>query len=289
MTSDASNLPAFDFDKPGRLPDDEESVLGEWHRNLCVLLAEKLSEHVRFPVSFKVEDFVTSNVGKMLDGLAATQVAYEVFLDQEPIPSMFIVPRPYLLAIANGMLGEELDQEIEDRPFTDVEKALADLAMETLVEAISESYLGSHPLPCRLGSFVDMPKRSRTYQRDAVVIVSTLKATLPSGDQRFIWMIPPPAVEHMPLPGEHSESEAENQIAVSEEMLHRIPIEMSVTLGSMEAHVSQLTNLKVGDVLVLNQRLNDPLIATVDGEPQFQVWPGRIGSRRAIQVVKTAN
>jgi flagellar motor switch protein FliM len=45
-----------------------------------------------------------------------------------------------------------------------------------------------------------------------------------------------------------------------------------------------LTQLKAGDVLVLRQKVNQPLDGLVSGARKFRVWPGVIGSRAAVLI-----
>ena len=282
--SDMSELPVFDFRKPNRPAAAGEAQFSEWHQSFCVMLAEKLSEHVKFPVSFTLESVTTCQAGKVTAELTDSEVAYHIFIHEEPTASMFVLPRPYLLSMANGMLGEEPNEEIEDRVFTGVERSLADLTLETYVEAMSEAFLGSQPLPCRLDDFEETPKRSRNFARDSSLIVSRIKATLPCGEYIFVWMIPASASESIPFPAEQKEAGSTDGQTVARESIERIQLELSVCLGSIETQMSDLTNLKVGDVLVLNQRVAEPMLASVDGRPCFQVWPGKSGSRRAVKV-----
>jgi len=284
MSGDGSDVRAFDFRKPNRPAGTEESLFSEWHENFCGLLAEKLAEHVKFLVSFSFDNIAICQAGNVIAGFSDSDVAYYVYLDDVPNASMFVLPRRYLLAIANGMLGDDSKEEIEDRPLTGVEKSLADLTLEIFLEAMSQAFLGSQPLPCHLGDYEDTPKRSRNFARDSSVIVSKIKATLPCGAYCFVWMIPITASESISFPNDQKEPASTDGQTVTRESLEDVQLELSVGLGSIEAHMSDLANLKVGDVLVLDQRVGEPLVASVDGMPCFQVWPGSSGSRRAVKV-----
>ena len=63
-----------------------------------------------------------------------------------------------------------------------------------------------------------------------------------------------------------------------------VPVPVSVTLGSVQVHVSDLADLRSGDLVKLDQQVSEPLIACVAGEEKYRVWPGRVGSRKAIQI-----
>ena len=67
-------------------------------------------------------------------------------------------------------------------------------------------------------------------------------------------------------------------------LVRQIPMQLIVRLGSANLHVSDLLNLQPGDVVVLDQRVNEPLDAEVSDTPIFRGWPGRVGTKQAFQV-----
>ncbi len=69
-----------------------------------------------------------------------------------------------------------------------------------------------------------------------------------------------------------------------EALVRELPIEVTVDLGMVELPIAQLARLTPGDLLILNQRVSEPLIARVDSRPKFRGWPGRVGSRQSLQI-----
>ena len=67
-------------------------------------------------------------------------------------------------------------------------------------------------------------------------------------------------------------------------VVQALPIEIKVALGSIELPLAQLGHLQPGDVIVLNQRITDPLVALVNDTPKFRGWPGRNGSTLAYKI-----
>ena len=61
-------------------------------------------------------------------------------------------------------------------------------------------------------------------------------------------------------------------------------LEISVQLGAARLPLHQLTRLRVGDLVILDQRVHEPLAAFVAGEQKFKGWPGRAGARQAFQI-----
>ena len=60
--------------------------------------------------------------------------------------------------------------------------------------------------------------------------------------------------------------------------------EIEVVLGRAHLGPTQLAQLTPGDVVVLDQRVRDPLVAIVGGKEVFRTWPGRVGARQACKI-----
>ena len=60
-----------------------------------------------------------------------------------------------------------------------------------------------------------------------------------------------------------------------EETVRQISVPLVVRLGSANLHLSELVNLQPGDVVILEQRVSDPLWAEVAGTPKLRAAPSR--------------
>lgn len=65
-----------------------------------------------------------------------------------------------------------------------------------------------------------------------------------------------------------------------------VPLEIVVRLGEVRQVPNALFNKKVGDQIVLNQRVDQELSVLVQGVPRFSGVFGQVGSRRAIRITK---
>ena len=69
-----------------------------------------------------------------------------------------------------------------------------------------------------------------------------------------------------------------------ETLVRDLPVEISVNLGTVELPLADLARLRAGDLVLLNQRVSEPLAAALAGIKRFRVWPGRVSSQQAIQI-----
>ena len=61
-------------------------------------------------------------------------------------------------------------------------------------------------------------------------------------------------------------------------------VELVVELDGGHISHEDLQALQVGDIITTSQLADEPLVATVDGQPRFLVRPGSLGGQKAIEV-----
>jgi hypothetical protein len=63
-----------------------------------------------------------------------------------------------------------------------------------------------------------------------------------------------------------------------------LPITMAVQLGTAQPGLA--ADLNIGDVVVLDQCISDPVLADIHGATKYRGYPGRIGTQRSFQIVE---
>ena len=71
---------------------------------------------------------------------------------------------------------------------------------------------------------------------------------------------------------------------VSRGLVDQIPLELVCELGSIDASMAAVNNYEVGDVIVLNQRIDEPVKVKTDSQVILKGWPGRMGNQQGIEV-----
>ena len=69
-------------------------------------------------------------------------------------------------------------------------------------------------------------------------------------------------------------------------LLARTELEVQVELGAVELPTSSMIDLEVGDTIVLDQRVGQPLDVLVDGRPRFRGLPGTSGRYLGLRVTE---
>ncbi len=274
----------FDFRNPP--PGELERQVADWLTAACRGASMAWADRLGFAAEVRPGAVGSGSAARAWRAVAEPAVGFPASL---PNPSdgqlLFVLHRPVLLGLIAGLLGETPDALPADREPGDLEASLFDyVARELLLDPLERGW----PLadPPRLESGAAGPPRS--VWRGSVgdrVLSATLRVATPFGEQPIVLVLsrdgpwsrlaePPPA-EEAEAPFERSSVEA---------AVRSMRVDLSVVLGTADTTMAELAQLRAGDVIVLRQRVGEPLDGLVSGARKFRVWPGAIGRRAAVQV-----
>ncbi len=69
-------------------------------------------------------------------------------------------------------------------------------------------------------------------------------------------------------------------------IVQQLALEVVGVLGQTKLTMGDLSNLKIGDLVLLEQKIDQPIILTIDDETHFHCWPGRLGNRQGIEIAE---
>jgi flagellar motor switch protein FliM len=280
------NVQPHNFRRPSRLAPDLEARLQAWLKNACKLAPQLWSKHLPCNVELSLESVEAWRASDALSQIPETAIGFRLAINADQLKSLIILPRPFALALVGGAMGETVP-EGADRELTAVEDSLSEfLAHHLLVTVIQETWLGSEPIRANLSGRENNPRWTRLFPIDSNVVVLTIAVQGPFGKHSWMWVLSQNEIQvllgHVVAKKEPVANKGRAEV---EKLVRHWTADLSVELGSVDMSIGQLANLKPGDVLILDQRVNEPLKALVEGREKFRVWPGQVRSRLGIQVV----
>lgn len=271
---------SYDFRRPGRIRDAVEHWLGTWLTGSCALLPDKWGGLMGFSVEAEPEQVTTR-----LPREAAPDtpiVGFRLWLDTHAEPTLLAVPRRLALALVEGLLGGLPEALPDDRELTSLELSLAEMAIQEWCAALNESQPGDDPVHVQCGEPDPSPRLVRMYAAHRPLAVVPLRIRGPFGEERIRWILPQDLVEGMC--GEAPAPPSEQAHAELEQRALQLPLELVVRLGAVKLGVAELQELRPGDVILLDRRVNEPLPVFVNDEELLRGWAGRVGARQAVKV-----
>lgn len=188
--------------------------------------------------------------------------------------------------------SEEESQETtgsDGGELTEIELSLAQLFLSELATTLKNGWLGNNPINLSVSSLDRDPKKTRLLRGRDLVTKVEIDIQLQSRRTTLQWLLPKQAISELmedcvdrrsqpPRSGEPSKP--------SEEMVSQVPLEVVVVIGETSIPMVDLSRLKTGQLLKLNQRIDQPVVAYVNEQPYYECWPGRIGSNQSVEISK---
>lgn len=285
----------YDFRNAARLGAELDRRLAGWLRAAAGLSAKRWGTLLSFAAEMHAEAHQVAAPGAALAALPEDAVCLRIAWHWQPVAgaasdltTLAVVARPLTLALLAGLTGEKVEGPVEDRALTALEESLCGYLVEALlIGLLRESWPGGQPLRLDVGAREAEYHNSRVFPPGEPVLVFSFRVTGPFGEGQWWWVVPrgdwfnqlltqPQAAR--PATG-HPDPWA--QLAG---LAERFPVRLSVRLGNAEVSLHQLSRLRAGDLVVLDQRVHEPLKASVDGAEKFRVWPGAVGERQAVEI-----
>lgn len=271
-----------DFRKPTHVPEDIGNMLSVWQNSAREAIELRLGRSVSNQIKIGLLP-PTTLTGSGLRELDQASVIYRVDV-ADTGPTLIVFFRPLALTLVSEMLGDAVEEQPEDRPLTDIENTCMDFLVEEFKSALDASQRLS---PARRLSIIGQANLGELHTQFPERMTNTevgFQVDLPSGTESIRWILPQEVTLDMVTSFAGTDAASSEARQALEQSVLGTTAELSIALGSTHLKISQLAKLAPGDVVVLNQPLNEPLCATLGGEQLFSGWAGRIGRQQAFQI-----
>jgi len=278
-------ITVHDFRRPLPLAPNTRAILAQWLGRANALLAEGLNR-MSVSIETRYDDAATEFPLESLAAWTDKSLAFQLRLEGVQSSSLLALPNPLIQDLVSRVLGDSLTKTPAERELTAAEFSIAEFLCDTIVKSLKESWLGESNLDLTLGSAEANLRRSKRFRPAEPIVVCRSVVRTSLGDSCWCWLMTNDFLARLlGLPERaHAPSEGQSNQQNLERLIRQMSTEVEVRLGAVQLTGPQLARLRVGDVVVLDQRLSDPLRAYVSGEPKFLGWAGRVGNRQAFEI-----
>jgi len=282
---------SYNFKRPALVSKEQIRVLEFLHEDFLRNCEVKLSNYLRTTVELEIIAIEQLTYVEFIASLA--EPTYIGVLDAEPLSGQIILEiNPLLIfSIVDRLLGGSGRGTQEPRELTSIEHFIMDKVVTLVMEALKEAW--KHVVSLHLtfktkesnpqfvqvvsGGELVIPIIFKVNMRESFGImnicypVSTLKPVLPRlNPQRWI--------------SEKKEKIGNETLRLLQKKLSNTQVEVIVELGRSNITILDFLNLAPGDVIRLNQPIDQDLIIKIQGSPKFYALPGTVGRRKAVKV-----
>jgi flagellar motor switch protein FliM len=278
----------YDFTKPPPLAPGLRGRLSEWLGRSNALLAELLAA-MPVSVTLRFEGSATLFPQESLSQWSDNAAAFRVTLRGCEAASVIALPNPLVQELVNRLLGDQPAAPPPERPLTPVELSIAALIVEKILQSLNDSWQADSPMHLDIGDAEPNLRRTKLYRPSEPMTVCRSIATTSAtstADSHWSWLLSNEFLARMfnlPPPARRA-AEGDSSRRNMERLVRGMRGEIEIRLGGVQLTGPQLAALRVGDVVILDQRADEPLRASFRGEPQFLGWAGRVGNRQAFEI-----
>lgn len=284
----------YDFKRALRFSKDQIRSLTRIHENFARLMTTFFSAQLRTFVQISVA--------------SADQIPYEEFIRSIPkmtILNIFEVPpldgrvimevNPNIAyAMMDRMMGGKGTSVNKVDNLTEIETKIMSAMFEKACDYFREAWETIVEIEPVLTEFEVNPQFLQMVSPNETVVVISLNTTIAETSGMINICIPHVVLEPIiPKLSIQYWMQTEKKAGEPKEMkrleanIQQAEIPISAELGTSNISIQDFLMLGIGDVIELNQSIDDPLLLKVGDIPKFVGQPGKINKKIAIQVLDT--
>ncbi|WP_400247236.1 flagellar motor switch protein FliM [Niallia sp. JL1B1071] len=284
----------YDFKRALRFSKDQIRSLTRIHENYARLLTTFFSAQLRTYVQITVT--------------SADQIPYEEFIRSIPkmtILNVFDVPplegrilmevNPNIAyAMMDRMMGGRGSSINKVENLTEIETKIMSNTFESAFDYFREAMEDLIDIEPSLAEFEVNPQFLQMVSPNETVVVISLSTTIGETSGMINICIPHVVLEPiMPKLSGHYWMQAEKKERLPEftsrleENIQQSIVPIVAELGTSDISIQDFLMLDIGDIIEMNQTIQQPLIIKVGDIPKFIGQPGKVNKKMAVQVLGT--
>lgn len=290
--SEHKSYKLYNFRRPDKFSKDNLRALRDIHREFSKAISLVLSGYLRMRVEIEIvsvdqltyEEFVRS---------MPSPISVGVF-EFEPLSGQVLLGISFevISCIVNRMLGGVGNIENQTRELTDIEKALAKKVINIIIKSLEDSWNTIIPVTGKFISLDDNYQSIQVATAGEIVALLTFEVQI-SGKHfgLFSLCFPYPVLETVlgHLSTQHI-FQTKGLVASNDERLKMISkintsnVDLRVQFGHCSITLDDFLQLSEGDIIKLDNKVQDDLIVKVNGEKKFFARPGTLKDKICVKI-----
>jgi len=283
----------YDFKRPNKFSKDQIHSLQNIYENYCRGLTTYLSGNLHAGCE--------SNV------LSIEQITYDEFIRSLPNPTVLglysvnplegtalIEVSPSLaFMVVDRLLGGQGQSLEKNRDLTEIERAIIENRLAQIIFISEEAWSEVYELKPRYVSMETNPQFTQIVAPNEMVVLITIEVKI--GEEVGMinlcmpYLVLEPILDKLStffLFSTQAKVTSPEQVQMIRRKIEWAKVDMIAFLGHSEILVRDLLDLSKGDVIPLNQSVNDPLPIYVGEFMKFKSIPGLNGEHLAVQITE---
>lgn len=288
---DKKRLKVYDFRRPDKFSKDQIRTLQMMHETFARLTTTSLSAQLRTLVHVHV--------------VSVDQLTYEEFTRSIPSPTtMGIVNMDPLkgnavmeldpsitFAIIDRLFGGKGESLKTNRELTDIELSVIEGILVRVLGNLRESWANVIDLRPRLGNIETNPQFAQVVPPNSMVVLTTFDTKVGDVEGMMNFCIPYITIEPIisKLSAQYWYSSirkgvSTENLSLLKEQLGEVEVSVIAKLGETELKFAEIAAIREGDIIRLDETVQNNAELIIGSGPKFRGKPGVSGNRRAVQI-----
>lgn len=285
-------IKVYDFKTPNKFSKEHLRTLELIYENYSRIISTYLSAQIRTSVKIKIETM--------------QQFTYEEFIRNIPNPTVLTVFRllplegnllfetnpEFVYQVLEILLGGAGAKKYRSKEFTDIEKNIISKVNGGMIANMKLAWEDVMEVETEVLGIETNPALNQTLAPNESVALITFSVELGKNSTFINLCIPFLSVEKILdklevqywFRGRSEETKIKSQKLIKER-LDIVNVDLEGILGETNINVQDFLNLRVGDVLSLDEKSDEPVKIKIKDKAYFYGKPGIIGKSRGVQVL----
>ena len=184
----------------------------------------------------------------------------------------------------------DLHVKIEGRDFSPIENKLIKKITDIAFNALKTAWTPVSPIDIEFQRSEINPQFATIVTPTEVVIISRFEVDIEGAVSKFMICIPYSMVE--PIKEKLYSGFQSEQLEVDQRWIERFKerlkeseLNIRIDVGKTSISSRDFLKIKKGDVIVLDKRIEDPLVVDIENLPKFIAYPGKINNNLAVKII----
>ena len=281
----------YDFRHPDRVSKDQMRALRTIHERFGRVFATYLSSTLRMMVDIKVDSIDQVTYSEYAMSLTTPACIYVISMENLNGSGLIEFSSDLFFILLDRQLGGTGKAAIENREVTIIEQKVLEKVVLNALKFLNEAWESITPLGCKLESFETNAQFVQIAPPSETVVIIILDVYIKDKTYNINLAIPyyviEPVMQNLSAQTWISftqHTEENDQSAKVKESILQTEVNLIATLGTADINIKEFLNLQKGDLIRLNEDINDPLRISVNENLKFLGSPGTSGIHKAIEI-----
>ncbi|SHJ68767.1 flagellar motor switch protein FliM [Hathewaya proteolytica DSM 3090] len=284
----------YDFRSPQKFSKEHLRTLELIYNNYSRIISTYLTAQVRNNIKVKIETI--------------QQITYEEFIHSVPNPTVltlfsmqpllgsliFETNPDFVFKIIDVLLGGKGDRKIKARELSDIDKNIIWRINKGLIENMKLAWEDILDVEPEMESLETNPALNQTLAPNEPVALITFTVDMGRSSTFLNICIPFLSIEKVLgklevqylFKGSNIQDETREEDSLNlRNKLDHVAVEVVALLGKTQITIEDFLRLSPGDVMTLNNKVDEPVSIYIDDKPYYYAKPGVIGKFQGLEIL----